>query len=324
MTKIALIGCTSKKQDYSCSAIDMYSKSSYFKKKIRYCKKINVDKIFILSAKYGFLDSDTQIEPYNFNLKNADKNYKKNWNEKVLENLKNKTNLEEDEFIILAGNEYVKDLLEFIPNHYNPVKGLGIGYQSFFFKNYKAEIDAKNLRNESNMLEIENQPGFYKWWAKREEFDLILEKLEVDYEDIKEEVEKRNDYYCIYVGIAVNESVRDRLNWHVNDIHSLSKVKNGTLSTFRQSISSIIVIDQSNKECTDEFIDKLKIEYFALDVPIKSEEAKNSLENIEKKLMENNLYVLNIRDNHHFLAKPIKRKLRAIRKKGKENGLRAF
>ena len=324
MSKIALIGCTSKKQDHTCPAIEMYSKSSYFNKKLKYCKNANIDIIFILSAKYGLLDPDTIIEPYNVFLKNQTKDYKLEWNKRVLEDLRNKTNMEKDEFIILAGNEYVKDLLEFIPNHYNPVKGLGIGYQSFYFQNFKSEINAKDLRNESERLKIENQPGFYKWWAKKEEFDLILEKLNIDFEDIKGEIEKRNDYYSIYVGIAANESIRDRLNWHVNDLHTESKVKNGTLSTFRQSISSIIVNDQSNKECTDEFIDKLKIEYFTLDLPIKSEDAKYNLEKFEKLLMDTNLYVLNIRDNHHFLAKPIKKQLKALRKKAKENGLKAF
>ena len=324
MTKIALIGCTSKKQDVPCAAIEMYSKSSYFNKKLEYCKKINVDKIFILSAKYGLLDSDALIEPYNFNLKSATKDYKIEWNNKVLEDLKNKTNLEKDEFIILAGNEYVKDLLEFIPKHYNPVKGLGIGYQSFYFQNFKSEIDAKDLRNESERLKIENQPGFYKWWAKKEEFDLILDKLDVNYEDIKGEVEKRNGYYCIYVGIAAKESVRDRLDWHVNDLHTESRVKNGTLSTFRQSISSIIVNDQSNQKVTDDFIDKLKIEYFALDVPIKSQKAQDKLHKIEKELLRINLYVINIQENKHYLAKPIKKQLRTLRKKGKENGLKNF
>lgn len=136
MTKIALIGCTSRKQDYKCPAIEMYTKSNYFNLKLDYCKKINVDKIYILSAKYGLLEPEEIIEPYNVHLKETSKDYRLTWSENVLKDLKDKTDLESDEFIILAGNDYMKYLLEHIPNHYNPVKGLGIGQQMKFFKEF--------------------------------------------------------------------------------------------------------------------------------------------------------------------------------------------
>lgn len=68
MTKIALIGCTSRKKDHTCPAIEMYTESDYFNKKLEYCEKIGVEKIFILSAKYGLLDADEVIETYDLNL----------------------------------------------------------------------------------------------------------------------------------------------------------------------------------------------------------------------------------------------------------------
>ena len=136
MTKIALIGCTSKKQDYECPAIEMYTKSNYFNLKLDYCRKINVDKIYILSAKYGLLEPETIIKPYDLHLGKTSKDYRLNWSENVLKNLKGKTDLENDEFIILAGNDYMKYLLKHIPNNFNPVKGLGIGQQMKFFKEF--------------------------------------------------------------------------------------------------------------------------------------------------------------------------------------------
>lgn len=139
MVKIALIGCTSRKQDYACPAIEMYTKSNYFNLKLDYCKKINIDKIFILSAKYGLLEPDTIIQPYNLHLKSTSKDYRLNWSENVLKDLKQKTDIENDEFIILAGNDYMKYLLEYIPNHNNPVKGLGIGQQMKFFKEFECD-----------------------------------------------------------------------------------------------------------------------------------------------------------------------------------------
>ena len=137
MSKIALIGCTARKQDFSCPAIEMYTKSNYFNLKLDYCKKIDVDKIFILSAKYGLLEPEAIIEPYNLHLKETSKEYKLNWSKEVLKDLKEKTDLENDEFIILAGNDYMKYLIEHILNTYNPVKGLGIGQQMKFFKEFE-------------------------------------------------------------------------------------------------------------------------------------------------------------------------------------------
>ena len=139
MSKIALIGCTARKQDFSCPAIEMYTKSNYFNLKLDYCKKIDVDKIFILSAKYGLLEPEAIIEPYNLHLKETSKEYKLNWSKEVLKDLKEKTDLENDEFIILAGNDYMKYLIEHIPKNYNPVKGLGIGQQMKFFKEFECD-----------------------------------------------------------------------------------------------------------------------------------------------------------------------------------------
>ena len=139
--KIALIGCTARKQNYKCSALEMYTKSNYFNLKLDYCEKINVDKIFILSAKYGLLEPEDIIEPYNIHLKNTSKEYRINWSKNVLNDLKQKTNLKKDEFIILISNDYMKYLIEYIPNHYNPVKGLRIGKQMKFFKEFKCDLN---------------------------------------------------------------------------------------------------------------------------------------------------------------------------------------
>ena len=43
-------------------------------------------------------------------------------------------------------------------------------------------IDAKDLREKDNLLKIPNdKPGYYKWWAKREQLNLLL-KEKVDNE----------------------------------------------------------------------------------------------------------------------------------------------
>ena len=117
MKKIALIGCTSDKLDGPCRAIEMYTKSNYFKSKLKYCEKINVDEIFILSAKYGFLKPDTIIEYYDETLKGKPKDHKIKWTKKVLDSLKENCDIDliaeyKDKNIIISVKDYGPGLPE--------------------------------------------------------------------------------------------------------------------------------------------------------------------------------------------------------------------
>ena len=85
----------------------------------------------------------------------------------------------------------------------------------------------------------------------------------------------------------------------------------------RQSISSVVAHNQYDKKSTDEYIDKLKVEWFTVDAVIKSHEAKEGLSKIELTLMSEHLYVLNIKDNSFPQAALIKKKLSALRKESK-------
>ena len=183
-------------------------------------------------------------------------------------------------------------------------------------------INACDLRNKNNVLKIEDKPGYYKWWATREDLDFILDKLSVRFEDIQSGLEIRGGLYAVYVGISVKESVRNRLNWHVNDAHTASQVEHGTLSTLRQSIASIVSGDQYDKDSTNTFIDRLKVEYFVSDNPIKSDAAKEELHGIERELLSTHLYVLNIQENNHPLAAYTKRKLSQLRMMSKRRRYR--
>ena len=182
-------------------------------------------------------------------------------------------------------------------------------------------INAALLRNKENLKTISNFPGYYKWWAAQSELDVILKALNIQFSDIENALEIKDGLYCIYVGIAVKESVRARLDWHVNDKHTASQVLNGTLSTLRQSISSIVAGNQFDKTATDSFIDKLFIEYFYCDEAIKSESAKHKLHETEKQLLAEYLRVLNIQENHHPLSNPIKMALKELRKQSRIKAL---
>ena len=179
-------------------------------------------------------------------------------------------------------------------------------------------LEARLLRNREHLSTVsDTKPGYYKWWATYKALHKLLSELDVDFSNISPFLEKKDCLYCIYVGIAVKESLRRRLNWHINQRHTDSAVKNGTLSTLRQTISSVVAHDQYNEQKTNEFINLLKIEYFELPYEIRSAEAKQEIHKIERELMSSFLRILNIQENHHPQANEIKTKLRKIRKNSK-------
>lgn len=138
MKQIILIACVSLKGDKKTKAKDLY-KSSLFKSSLTYAYKLNPDKIFILSALHHLLDLDKEIEPYNVTLSNVPKDKrkaglkilnsteKKEWGKKVIEQLAEQADLKNDNFIILAGQEYIKPIIDSISHLTNPLNGLRQG-----------------------------------------------------------------------------------------------------------------------------------------------------------------------------------------------------
>lgn len=186
-------------------------------------------------------------------------------------------------------------------------------------------ITAKDLRKKDKLLKVpSNVPGWYKWWAPKEALSILLNSSYINnkYLNIlKKHLTKKKIngkvYYYIYVGVAIKESIRDRLDWHVNQKHTTTSVVSGFLSTLRQSISSLVAGDQYNEKATNELIDMLVIEYYSINLPIKSIEAKEYIETIEKNEMNNNVLPLNIRDNKNELVKDFLKELSMARKNSK-------
>jgi len=129
--KIVLISCASRKKNEKSQAGELYT-SPLFRFNLKYAKSLNPGRIFILSAKHHLLELNEEIEPYNETLNEKNKEEIKIWAEKVLEQLKEKTNLNEDEFIFLAGENYRKFLIPEIKNYNIPMQNLGIGKQLKF------------------------------------------------------------------------------------------------------------------------------------------------------------------------------------------------
>jgi hypothetical protein len=128
MKNIVLISCVSKKQDVKSKAAELYI-STLFRLCLQYAKKEKPDAIFILSAKYGLIALDDEIEPYDVTLNKMSVKERKAWADKVIGQLEIHTDSREDHFTILAGERYRQYLLPFIPHRKIPLKGLPIGKQ---------------------------------------------------------------------------------------------------------------------------------------------------------------------------------------------------
>lgn len=128
--KIGLISCVSGKTNDGNfhEARELYT-SPLFKKAYDYAKKMECDKIIILSAKYGAIEENKQILYYDETLNGKSEEYKKEWAKKVLTDLLKYCDLKNDEFLVLAGNNYRK-YIKLEINHWEcPYENLsGIGY----------------------------------------------------------------------------------------------------------------------------------------------------------------------------------------------------
>ena len=128
MKKVVLISCVSKKRSYKTKARDLYV-SALFKKNLQYALKLKPDQIFVLSAKYGLVSLDEEIEPYDLTLNTMSANEVKKWAEGVVRDLASRSDLQQDEFIFLAGAKYRKYLVEHLAHVEIPFEGLTIGRQ---------------------------------------------------------------------------------------------------------------------------------------------------------------------------------------------------
>ncbi len=145
MKKIVLISCVSKKKSIKSKAKDLYI-SQLFKSSLAYSYSLNPDKIFILSALHHLLDLETEIEPYNVTLSNIPKSKRKiglivlspaekiEWGNKVVEMLSEQTDLQNDQFIILAGREYIKPIKPYIKKIDDRLHGLRQGERVKYMK----------------------------------------------------------------------------------------------------------------------------------------------------------------------------------------------
>jgi len=125
MKRIAFIGCSKRKKISPCQAKDLYQ-GELFKKSLRYCQQEKFDKIYILSAKYGLVSLSDIIQPYEKTLNTFTEDEKKNWSNKVKQQILEK-NIS-GEFWFFCGSNYHKYF-----EGEKPLFGLSLGYQLNWF-----------------------------------------------------------------------------------------------------------------------------------------------------------------------------------------------
>lgn len=136
--RIVLVGCVKTKHDYSCSAKNLY-KSPLWNFRRAYVEQSGCP-WYILSALYGLLTPDDEIEPYDLTLKNFSAPERQKWSERVLEKLREREpKLKEKTIEIHAAKEYIEDglekgLRESGATVLRPLQGLRFGYQLQWYK----------------------------------------------------------------------------------------------------------------------------------------------------------------------------------------------
>ena len=132
---IALVSCVKKKKAVRCPAQDLYD-SDLFRKMRCYAKQ-HSDRWFILSAKYGLLSPETEIEPYERTLNTMRVHDRREWADKVYAQMREHGLLHSGvSFLWLAGNKYKEHLADLLSDcsQEDPLAGKGIGQRLKWLK----------------------------------------------------------------------------------------------------------------------------------------------------------------------------------------------
>lgn len=133
--KIGLISCGKTKVNNAkrIKAKDLYQ-GTLFKESYKYLINQEVDRIYILSAKYGLVHENKLIDNYEQRMTGRAKENKK-WAGRVIAALEEVADLDNDTFIIMAGNDYKKNIVVNLKNYECPLNGLtGLGHQLHWLK----------------------------------------------------------------------------------------------------------------------------------------------------------------------------------------------
>lgn len=130
--QVGLISCTKSKRARSAVPRDLYDASALFRKARAYCERHH-DTWYVLSAEHGLLEPDgPEVVPYDETLTDATAEERREWAERVAEQLHEAGLLNENTVLVVhAGKTYYEQLLPIIESEVGdvriPTKGLAIG-----------------------------------------------------------------------------------------------------------------------------------------------------------------------------------------------------
>jgi hypothetical protein len=128
---VALIQCGKRKRPLRSQAAELYI-GSLFVKSLAYARHRGAGLIFILSAEHGVLALETEIEPYEKTLKNMGIAERVAWRNRIVEQLRAKTMVESDRFLVLASSPYREGLEPVLRHMEVPMVGMRQGIQLQF------------------------------------------------------------------------------------------------------------------------------------------------------------------------------------------------
>ena len=140
---IALVSCVASKRPGKCAARDLYA-SAWFKKVRQHVDTAGLS-WYVLSAKYGLLHPDQQIDPYEMTLNNMSIRERQAWAQSVMRQIGEQLP-GRDKFVLFAGlryREFLQPLLESEGAKIRvPMAGLTQGRQLNWLDIHQAHVQA--------------------------------------------------------------------------------------------------------------------------------------------------------------------------------------
>ena len=182
---IYLVSCSSQKLNKPAKAKDLYT-SPTFEKSLNYCySKGATDKdIKILSGKYGLVDMNTIIKPYDVYLGDKSAEQKKQWAEDVYKVLARRYDLENTNFVFLAGTDYTQYLEDMLPKSKDVLDGKKQGERLQYLDKFVA-LDEQQmlvgpLMKPNQLIKRLDEAGEYYVYFTEETIKKIAYKLMED------------------------------------------------------------------------------------------------------------------------------------------------
>ena len=182
---IYLVSCSSQKLNKPAKAKDLYN-SPLFEKSLNYCySKGATDKdIKILSGKYGLVDMNTVIKPYDVYLGDKSAEEKKQWAEDVYKVLARRYDLENTKFEFLAGTDYTQYLEDMLPKTKDVLDGKKQGERLQYLDKFAA-LDEQQmlvgpLMKPNQLIKRLDEAGEYYVYFTEETIKKIAYKLMED------------------------------------------------------------------------------------------------------------------------------------------------